>query len=223
MVQQFHSEATEDLSSYRPLSKTALLAFVIAIISIISLSGLVLAWLPFVGIALSLVAIFTLKRNDELAGKGLAYSALVLSVVFVAWVPTSVVTHRVWVVHNAKKFCGDWLELVREDDIDTAFSYTMVGIQDNPLQTTHSHDNEEIDKMFNTGPLKRIRNVDGNLRYVGCSKLAPVGSSIQMVLFYEFQPEDQNEDEVRFGVAMERRYYPSADAHHWQVLSVDKG
>jgi hypothetical protein len=99
---------------YRPLSVTALVGFVLSLLSPAALTSPVFWILPLAGLAVCLLAIFQIRREESaLAGRGLAMAGLCLNTLFLTAGPTHYGVLKWLIRREALATSDQWVEFVK--------------------------------------------------------------------------------------------------------------
>jgi len=122
----FSDAGEADLAQYRVVSPFAVVALLLGLSSFLALLQPLLVILPLLGIAASLIALRIIAADpSSRAGRTVALAALALAVAFAAATPAKNVS-RNWIVKSrARRFATQWLELVRDGQLDRAHQLTL--------------------------------------------------------------------------------------------------
>ena len=116
-------EPTSETIGYRPVSKVAVAAVVVGLLSSLALTTPLLWTLPLLGIALAIMGLADVTRSGaEKAGRAAALVGLVLSVGFGAQAVTAVVVSRTITESRARAVASMWCNALRENRLADAQS-----------------------------------------------------------------------------------------------------
>lgn len=116
-------EASGETISYRPVSKLAVAAAVVGVLSSLALTTPLLWILPLVGTVLAVVGLADVARSGaEKAGRAAALVGLALSIGFGAQAVTSSVVAKSIMDHRAKAVVHAWLDALGENRFSVARS-----------------------------------------------------------------------------------------------------
>lgn len=119
------NDASESDVSYSRLSVTALIALFFGLASFLVFMTVWFCFLGAIGILLSLVAVWMIRRSDgTLTGLTPAYSGLCLSIVSLVAVTVLWPTYHYGVRKEADRFFRIWFEAMRDDNIPLAKGLT---------------------------------------------------------------------------------------------------
>ena len=110
---------------YRPVSKLAVIALLLGLISAVAFINPVLWLFPIGGVVLSLFALRQFRQAPEMVGRSLAALGLVLSLFFLSAGPVRWQTRRTALMSQAKTHADHWLELVRAGHLPEAHQLTL--------------------------------------------------------------------------------------------------
>ncbi len=173
----FSSTDAVDVKEYPRVSRAAVIALLLGIVSASALASPVLWFLPLVGIVLALVAVRSITQAAEpVAGRRAAVIGLVLSLIFIAWAPSRYFVRNELLYRQAREHCEYFLGLVLEGRLHEAHQLTLK--KDNRLAPNANlnqayNDNQEMADSFEGfcggSPMKEIIALErrGQVRFVG--------------------------------------------------------
>jgi len=231
-------EASGETISYRPVSRLAVAAAVVGLLSSLALTTPLLWILPLVGVALAVVGLTDVARSGaEKAGRAAALVGLALSVGFGAQAVTTSVASR-WIMENrSRAVVHAWLDALGENRLADARSMIAPDLlprtesanhgQGNPGhgEPGHSHHPGEeagsIDSLpavqailrCGTAALRDVRSTgrdeESGERWCVQVRLGPCGDGGAVDLRLELAPIVANE--------------PKRRVERWTIAKVDLG
>lgn len=126
-----------DLLQYRSVSRAALLALLLGLLSPLALVSPLLWPMPVVAIAVSLLALRNLSTHTtELIGRSAAIAGLVIAVFFGAWAPARNIS-RSWLLQSqARPLTDEFIDLFLSGEIHQAHQLTLPPAQRRPPETS---------------------------------------------------------------------------------------
>jgi hypothetical protein len=122
----FHGDDPEQITDYRSLSVLAIISLVIGLIAPLAIAAPFLLVVPFVGIAVSLLALRRIAVSEGvLAGRWAATAGLVLSVASAVLPISHDLVQRMIRVHQAEEFGRSWVAMVTAGNLEQAFHLTV--------------------------------------------------------------------------------------------------
>ncbi|GAA4429201.1 DUF4190 domain-containing protein [Bremerella cremea] len=119
------SAENEDLLEYRELSRLAIAAMVLGVLSVLSIFTPVLWILPVLAIILGLVSYFQITRSEVLTGKGMALAGIGLAAIWLGiGVTQGVVRDRI-MRENSRVLAQAWLDMMLEGKILESHQLTL--------------------------------------------------------------------------------------------------
>ena len=211
-----------DESTYVPLSKTAVVALLLALAAAGSVINSLLAFLGPMAIATSLMALYVFRRKKgALRGRKLAVVALCLSFLFTSWGLTRMFCHRWWLYRHADQYTRDWVKWIEEGKLAQAFAHTRGAGAKNPY--TGQVEAFEGEEFFKSEPIKSIRSGKGRLtkpRYLGILE-TPSRAYVRISYEYVIEEEDGEERIVPVMVELMRSYHADRNRYNWYVNQVN--
>ena len=133
-------EASGETISYRPVSRLAVAAAVVGLLSSLALTTPLLWILPLVGVALAVVGLTDVARSGaEKAGRAAALVGLALSVGFGAQAVTTSVASR-WIMENrSRAVVHAWLDALGENRLADARSMIAPHLLARTESDDHGH------------------------------------------------------------------------------------
>jgi hypothetical protein len=124
---RFSELEQEELGSDIPVNRTAVVAFVLGIGSIIAMVHLALYLVPVAGFFLALLGLLQIRRAEgKQSGKSLAIIGLFCSVLFVSWSIAREVSRNRYIYGHAREYAEKWLELFQQQKFLEAHQLTML-------------------------------------------------------------------------------------------------
>lgn len=119
-------ESNQELEGYRTLSRSALIALLIGLVSLVAVFTPVLALLPAIGIVFAILAFYQIERSKgQLGGTVVASLGLLLCATFLGWSVTANLTRQAELVRRATQLSEDFLSLIARGDKEKAHQLMM--------------------------------------------------------------------------------------------------
>ncbi len=210
-----------DESTYVPLSITAVVAFLLALLAS---GGVFVSILSFVGpmaIAVSLMALYLFRfRAGTIRGKGLAMVALGLAVLFTSWSLTRLFCHRWWLYQHAEQYTRDWLQWVEQGKLAEAFAHTRAAGAKNPM--TGQIEANQGREFFDTEGLKVVRSGKAELRSVTRLGILEGDKRAYIRLRYDYAVEENGSERiVPVMIEVMRTYRADYGGYAWFITEVN--
>lgn len=231
----FSSSEPEDLAGYRPVSRAAVAALLLALLSIAALVSPLMLWAPLASLLLGGRALWSIRRSrGELVGRKLAVLALLVAGLFGAWGATRSIVRPQWVIAQARAHTWRWLQLVRAGELQSAHQLHLP--QDDRVapgsslpQHYKSNSEQQTDfaSFFDSHPLHEIVALGrrGELEFVANLSLRPEHSTqgrVEVILQeYRIDYEEQGAAKsLPFCVEIVRTYFSKTGEVRWHVRGV---
>ena len=153
------------IGNYRSVSLLAVVAFLLGLLSPISLANPILWMIPVGGLLCGILAFFRLKsKSDLLTGRPIAVIGTILSVFFGS---CAVGTHvsNLWLLdRTSRAFATEWLQTVLDGELEKAHQAHLVFYQRQPegtsLQEHYAHsplDSPRLESFFDQPILQELK------------------------------------------------------------------
>lgn len=143
---QFSEHESEELSAYEPVSRLALTALVLGILSGLAVFHLMFCLVSMVGAVWGLLAMRELGRPEaKLSGRSLAVAGLLLSIMFGSWGLAREFSFRSALYTRAEQFSQEWFKLVRGGKHQEAHQLTVSAAQRVPA-------GQSLEKLYAPSP-----------------------------------------------------------------------
>jgi hypothetical protein len=211
---------------YRGVSRTAVVAFLVGLVSPLALVH-PLSWaIPWIGVPVAWQALRRIAApNSVVSGRPIALIGLFLTVLFGAWAPTKYLVERNLVVRQSQQFADTWLRLVRGGHLQEAHRWMLAPYQrDAPLPTRefyeqNVHLQEDLETEFTSEPANWIASQpESTTRFVSAESVTGNEQDQTIVLRYILQSNRSDRDDVEFFVRVQKSI--SGGETHWQLSSV---
>ena len=130
-----HSQAADgDAARYHAVSKWAVAALLLGLLSPLALVGPVLWLVPLLGIVIALSAMRKISTSaGELVGWNLAFLGLLLAILFGVAAPVHTLTRHHWIEIRAEEFADQFLDLLLNGRTQAAFQLSLAPGRRKPL------------------------------------------------------------------------------------------
>lgn len=232
----FSSEAPEDLQTYRPLNRTALVAFLLSLLTPLAIVHPLLATVPLVVGALALIALRTISVHQ--VGRTLAYLALAIGFVFLALGPTRHFTRHQKLHAEARRFAAEWLALLDAGQLQQAHQLTLphvsrqaadISLDDyyqNPFEDLKGLPTEskmhapftDLEDFKTQAPLSQIRRWPNGFEYAFDSNVSAAAATTDtetVGVIFKLTPRHDAEP-IRIQLVLQR--YLQGGTGFWRVL-----
>jgi hypothetical protein len=219
-----------DLRQYRNVSRPAIGALLLGLVSPVGLAHPLLWVVPLAGIALAVTAIISIARhNAELTGRQMAIWGLALSLFFGSWAMGQVAL-RGWILQSQTRALADhWLTLWKEGKFEQAHQLTMPSTERQPAGTdlrafypTSEHSMTGLRSMWATPPnrwLKAMHDEGGSFQFRSL-KYHSQDSRFEdsFVLLYDIQVVSEGETTTyAMTVYVTRKVYDGLGIVDWYI------
>lgn len=223
------SESAESqYEGYRSVSRMAVFALVLGVLSPAALIHPVLFAIPWIGLIVSWRALHNVARPDSSAtGYGLAMGGFILAAVFGSWGPAKTVMEHTILTRQAREFCEDWIELVRDGRLQDAHRWMLAPIQrPDPRMPTqqfyeeHVELQQDLEAEFTNEPGNLIASdgKQGVLHYLGVDHISGETTDREMDLIFEITFDNSDRPPIRFLISLRRVVEDGVT--RWQVMRV---
>ena len=153
---RFGDQDEPDLIEYRPVSRLAILALALGLLSSLSLLAPLMLAASAVAVVVAILAMQQVKRNRAaMIGRGAAVAGLLLALTFASWTVTRGFA-RQWIVYGqARQFADHWVSLANDGKFLEAHQLALPTFYRQPkgtdLASYYERDekaNEEFEKLF---------------------------------------------------------------------------
>lgn len=219
------------LASYQGVSIMAVLALLLGMASALALVHPFLWVVPPVAVVLSILAIRAIDAPDSnLTGRRLAIAGLALALLFGLWAPSRVLTRQWQLYRQARAFADDWLELIRQGELQAAHQLTLPHIERQKpgvsLEKIYSESDEAKNRyqnFFGDKPAKTIAALgdEATYEYAGGNGVARETFSEHVALSYRVRhAENGREREFPIRVVLDRQEGKEG-RFYWLVRAVN--
>jgi hypothetical protein len=227
----FHGDDPEQTTDYRTLSVLAIISLILGLISPVAVAAPFLLVVPFIGIAVSLLALRRIAvSGGVLAGRWAATIGLVLSIAS-AVVPISKdFVQRSIRVHQAEDFGRDWVAMVTSGHLKQAFGLTVDANQPQspPTEPGAPPKVNPYDLFVNQSIIKSLQaagaNADIRIRET-LDYQATTYRSIAVRQLYAVTPATSaagaGGQPIEFVLSVRRGTLPRENMSRWMVYRID--
>ena len=185
-----------DLLEYGAISPMAVGSLFLGLASALAMANLLLLVLPLIGLFTSLLALRQIALSEgALVGRKVALSGLALALLFAAMAIGGTVTRYRVLVGEGRSFAEDWLQLVREGDLQRAHQLHLAPdarqLPSSSLTqyyTVNETAGDELATFFAQSPLKEVASSTGAKITLLTSETARYGKKEHVVLHYRIEP-----------------------------------
>jgi len=225
------TDAPPEVGHYRNPSLLAALTVLMALLSLMALSGTTLWFVPWLTVLLGIVTLRSLAIHPEKMGRRPVLAALALAIFLGTFGPARYYSRRVWLESKAKDYASQWLELVRKNQLDEAYQLHI--LRKNRIEKNLSFDEYyketpgikvDFNEFFDGDALRTLvmHRKTAKIRYDGVYDFFPKLDFDLVALRYVVDYEQDGETRhlplyveiVRDGVAFQ-------GAHDWFVGRVE--
>ena len=213
---------------YRSLSQSAIAALILGLLSVVALLHPVLWSVPMTAAALSLLALFNIRRRAELTGHRMATAALLLAALFGTCAPTRHFVRKQLILRDARKYSLQWLEMVRQNRLDDAYQLRLPYYERKAPDQTYKQfyaQNPDVEYAvthgFKESPLKEIIAAGETGRFtfvanVDCSRIA---RDDYATLRYRLD-DAKRAAPLLIHITLKRSYVKPLREFHWQLHDI---
>jgi hypothetical protein len=224
-----------EVAEYPRVSRSAVIALLLGLISIAALASPLLWLLPVAGLAFSMVALRSLARADEpRLGRRAAMVGLILSLLFLGWAPTHYFLRQELLVRRAIAHSSQWLGLLGEGRLYEAHQLTIGKDERQPpgVDLDEYYENsqdvwEGFQVFISQPPLEQVIELGdrGQVRYIGRVEVAherPLGRLLDLVtLRYAVDYEQDGQARtVPLWVGVARTHVRDTGEAYWYISGV---
>jgi hypothetical protein len=230
------SVEAENVVHYRAVSRIAIVALSLGILSATALVSQLMWCVPIVGVTLAIIALRTIARSQSaVLGRGAALVGLALSLVFLASATTGHLVRQQRLYREAEPYTRKWIEMVREGQLREAHQLQLpqeerqrLGANLQNYYEATREAREDKDALFAQTPLCEIVELgrQGQLRFEADEEVAVVRESgKKMGLVVQRYAIDYRVDgqprTLSFLVSISRMYNSEAGEARWRIRGVD--
>lgn len=229
------SDGGEGEVVYRPISRFAVFALLLGILSALALISPLMWVVPLVAIGIAVTALrITSSRSKEVAGRSLALAGLILAMLFGTWAPTRQFS-RDWMLRSrSQQFSQHWLDLVRQNRLEEAHQLHLPHrsrLPDNAsLKSYYSLEGtpqKDFIEFFNSPALQKLisagEQVKVKLRESDLFRNETDMKSDSVNLRYQLLWEENGEQKsLFFTVTMARTSQLDSGQTHWHVKGIQE-
>lgn len=223
-------EQDASLPQYRTISPLAVFALLLGIASPLALINPLLLIVPFVAAVTAWLALRSIANNpDILSGKGMAYVALFLAVLFIAYTPVRLWT-RGQVLNSYARQLGDtFLKALQDGEIDKAHGISQIRSRSMNMRETmartenDTYTDRDLEEFKNTPVIGRTLELDRKFSYTFLGfEPAPVGPTEDvMVMRYRIEPEPSTgKSPFDMYITATRRFDEHTGVSEWKMFNV---
>lgn len=144
----------EQLGSYRPIHRLALVAIVVGIASAVSLIHPVFLVVPALGFILSLLALRQLPVSDQKqSGRALAILGVCFSLIFASWAFGREYSRQRYLFSHARQYAEEWLDLLRQGKLYEAHQLSM-------MEGRRLEPGESLEKHYTPAPAPNLTEMN---------------------------------------------------------------
>jgi hypothetical protein len=224
-----------EVVEYPRVSRSAVTALLLGLVSVAALVGPLQWILPLAGTVAAVIALRSIARADEpLVGRRAALIGLLLSLLFLTWAPTRYFLRQEILFRQAREHADYWLELVRQGRLYEAHQLTMKKNDRRPPGTDLAEvyeNSEDLDESFQgfcgEMPLKKVIQLgsQAQVRFVGRVKIEhdrPLHAVVDIVTFkYAVVPEQGDpSDAVELWIGVARTRGRGSEEASWSIHGV---
>ena len=217
-----------DLIHYRSVSRAAMLALLLGLLSSLALVNTLLWALPVVAIAVSLLAMRNLSTHStELVGRSAAIVGLAAAIFFGAWAPARDIS-RSWLLQSqAKPLTDEFIDLFLSGKLHEAHQLTLRPIQRQSRGTSLAAFYENSDtareqlKEFLAPEAPQILLSLGNGAKVDSSRSSGINFQVNWHVGRQYTISNfQNKESVTINVVALRRTAKNTDHVTWEIVGL---
>ena len=219
------------LDNYRPISKLAVLAVLLAVASPLALVTPLLWVIPFAALLTSVFALVVISRpGSGVIGRKAVLAAVATSCFFGAWAPARYLSWQAAVDRQSAALIDKWLELIRTDQLDAAYQMHVdsrggapaEGLSPPGMESPPEPAGSAGERFFQTPPHDAMRNAlkTGAYRHAGLAEIRWFPPYQQIVQGYVFQNGETGE-EATLLIAVQLALHPYEGERRWSIFSVE--
>lgn len=222
------SAEAESVVHYRVLNRLAVASLLLGILSVAAFANKLMWCVPIVGVALAIIALWTISRNQSaMIGRGAALAGLSLSLVFLASATTNHLVRQRTLFRQAKPHASKWIEMVQEGRLREAHQLHLSQFDRQKLGTNlHNYyeasreADEEMEGFFNQLPISKIVELgqQGQLRFEADEEIGREDLVVQRYAI-DYQVDDQPQT-LPFLISIAREYNSEHGEARWRVVDV---
>jgi hypothetical protein len=200
---RFHVVDEADVAAYRAVSKPAIVAALLGLLSFTAMVHPLLLILPLVAIVAALLALRAMAANTtELTGRRLALVGMALGVFFGSAAVGRLISRDTLLVARAQRVADDWLQLARENRREEAYEMTLSPKHRQPegsdlakYYASSAERNKELQQYFSVSPVRELfeHGGEGKLEYeetVDSGQSSYYGDLVSMKYVLEYGERD---------------------------------
>ena len=195
---RFTDVTTAEAEDYRTISRTAVCALVLGLLSPLALVHPLWCSIPWAGMLVAWQALRRINQpNSMVSGRTVALIGLLLTVLFGSWAPARHLTERKLLARQAQQFAQTWLDLVRNGHLQEAHRWMLPPYQREPGMPTqlfyeqNVHLEEDLETEFTSEPANLIAaQPDSTLGFLGVDRIEGDARDQVIVLKYVLQRDN---------------------------------
>ena len=221
-------EATE-LAGYSAVSPAAVGSLVLGLLSPLALVGMLLLFIPAVGIALAVIALRAIRlSNGDLAGRGAALTGLALCTIFATASPVKSAYTSYCLANASRPIVDAWFDFLRNGEPQKALQLTMPAVHRHELDESlwsyysDSKENRENLEGFVASAVPRLVLEYGEkcqARFYDVIRVTPGAASDTIEMVYALTyPDGEGKKSILVAMTVERRPLEGGKIG-WRILS----
>ena len=226
-----HSQTADgDAARYHAVSKSAVAAFLLGLLSPLALVGPVLWLVPLLGIAIALSAMRKISTSaGELVGWNLAFLGLLLAILFGVAAPVHTFTRHHWIEVRAEEFADQFLDLLLNGRTQAAFQLSLAPGRRKPLDYDLSEDFKKnpkaqqlYDEFTQHEPARTLLALrqQAKIEQLSSQWLASGDENDQVAVLYRIsQPDSTATNAFNLRLDVMRFVDGTSGREQWQIVS----
>ncbi len=193
-----------DVAAYRAVSKLAVVAALLGLLSFTAMIHPLLLILPVVAIVAALVALGAMAANaTELTGRRLALVGMALGVFFGSASVGRLISRDALLAARAQRVAENWMQLARENRREEAYEMTLSPTHRQPkgadlakYYAASAERNKELQQYFSVSPVRELfeHGGEGKLEYeemMDSGQSSYYGDLVSMKYVLEYGERDE--------------------------------
>ncbi len=219
----------EDIASYRPMSRIAVVAAITGVASVAALLHPLMWFIPAMAITLGVLGLFQINRAaGTVTGQWMSLSGICLGLFFASWVVSSYFLSDSLITRQSRHAADRWLQMIEQHALKHAHQWTLNYASranpGEPLDTYYKPDGEQyagFKRVFEAEPAKSLAEFDSGdeFSYVGCEEIIHDRLNHYVTLRYQLRYTD-GKTPLNFLVVMRRFKDPETFEKSWTVQAI---
>lgn len=219
-----------DRGNYQAISRLALLALALGLLSALALAHPVLWFVPLSALATAMFALTSIAGDPQnLTGRKFALTGLALALFLGTLAPTQRAAQRVLIARNAREFSEHWLDLIRRGEFYEAHQWMQPTLYrltaDADLAEHYKMDADAkagLEEFLSEEPLKTFAALgeSGRLRFVRTLGTAGNAKETLTVQHFEVDYETDSAHPLTIRISVERKLPARRKSAQWRVQDV---